>query len=89
MALGARADGVVRLIVREGMTVAVASILLGLVAAAALGRTLATLLYGIAPRDPRTLAGVAAILACVALVACLLPARRAARVDPIVALRDE
>jgi len=89
LALGARADGVVRLIVREGMTIAAAGIGAGLLAAVGLTRAVQSLVYGVAPRDPRTFAGVAGVLAAVALLACLLPARRASRVDPIVALRDE
>jgi putative ABC transport system permease protein len=89
IALGARREGVVRLIVKEGMTVAAIGIGTGLVGASALGRAVNSLVYGLAPRDPLTFAGVAAMLAFVALAASALPARRAARVDPIVALREE
>jgi putative ABC transport system permease protein len=89
IALGARADGVVRLIVKEGMVVAFAGIGAGLVAAIVLGRAVGSLVYGIAPRDPLTFAGVAAALALVALAACSVPAKRASRVDPMVALREE
>jgi len=89
IALGARADGVVRLVVKEGMGVALAGIGAGVVTAVALGQGIASLVYGIAPRDPLTFAGVAALLALVALAACSVPARRASRVDPIVALREE
>ena len=87
MALGAQRGNVVSLVVREGMLVAIAGIGAGLAASAALSRILATLLFGVRPRDPGTFALVAALLAVIALAACLLPARRAARVDPMVALR--
>jgi len=89
IALGARADGVVRLVVKEGMGVALAGIGAGVATAVALGQGISSLVYGIAPRDPLTFAGVAALLALVALAACSVPARRASRVDPIVALREE
>jgi len=89
IALGARREGVVRLIVKEGMTVAALGIAAGLIGASALGRAVNSLVYGLAPRDPLTFAGVATVLAIVALAASALPARRAARVDPIVALREE
>jgi putative ABC transport system permease protein len=69
--------------------VAVAGICAGLAGAYALSRLLATLLFGIQPRDPLTFGVVAALLSAVALAACLVPARRASRVDPIVALREE
>ena len=64
-------------------------LLLGLPLALGTGRLVAGLLYGVAPDDFATFAGVAFILACVALAACYIPARRAMRVDPMVALRDE
>ena len=89
IALGARAGSVVRLIVKEGMVVAFAGIGAGLVAAIVLGRAVGSLVYGIAPRDPLTFAGVAAALALVAFAACSVPAKRASRVDPMVALREE
>ena len=89
IALGAPAARVVRLIVGEGMTVALSGIGGGLVLSWLLSHVMSTLLYGLAPRDPMTLLGVAAALGLVALAACWLPAVRAARVDPIVTLRDE
>ena len=89
IALGARADGVVRLIVKEGMAVAIAGIVAGVVTAMVLGRAVSSLVYGIRPDDPLTFAAVATVLAVVALAACSLPARRAARVDPMIALREE
>jgi len=89
IALGARADGLVRLVVKEGMGVALAGIGAGVVTAVALGQAIGNLVYGIAPRDPLTFAGVAALLALVSLAACAIPATRASRVDPMVALREE
>jgi putative ABC transport system permease protein len=89
MALGAQQSGVLWWIAGQGMLVAIAGIGVGLASAYALSRLLATLLFGIQPRDPLTFSAVAALLSAVALAACLVPARRASRVDPIVALRDE
>jgi putative ABC transport system permease protein len=89
LALGGRAEQVVGLIVREGMFVSAAGIAAGIIGALILGQAVATLVYGVAPRDLRTLAGVAARLLAVAFAACWLPAQRAARVDPMIALRDE
>ena len=89
MALGARQSGVLFWIAGQGMMVAGAGIGIGLAGAYALSRLLATLLFGIQPRDPLTFAAVAALLSAVALTACLVPARRASRIDPIVALREE
>jgi putative ABC transport system permease protein len=89
MALGARQGEVVRMVVRQGMTVALAGIAAGLAAAYGLTRLIATLLYDVKPDDPATFLAVSIILAAAALLACSLPARRAARVDPIVALRYE
>jgi ABC-type antimicrobial peptide transport system permease subunit len=71
------------------MLVAIAGIGVGLAGAIALSRVLAALLYEIEPRDPLTFTAVAVLLSAVALTACLAPARRASRIDPIVALRDE
>ncbi len=89
MALGAQPSGVLRWIAGQGMLVAAAGIGLGLAGAYALSRVLASLLFDIQPRDSATFAVVAALLSAVAVAACLVPARRAARVDPMVALRDE
>jgi putative ABC transport system permease protein len=89
MAMGAQRGNVLRLVVREGMLVALAGIGVGLAAAMAINRVLASLLYGVPERDPATFAVVAASLAVVALAACASPGFRASKVDPIVALRHE
>jgi putative ABC transport system permease protein len=89
MALGAPRARVLRLVVGEGMSVAACGIAAGLIGAAALGRTLSTLVFDVRVHDPATYAAVAAVLAAVALAACSIPARRASLVDPLVALREE
>jgi predicted permease len=89
MALGAGRGEIFRLVVGQGMLLALVGLLLGLPLALGMGRAVAGLLYGVAPNDFTTFAGVAGILAAVALAACYIPARRAMGVDPIVALRHE
>jgi putative ABC transport system permease protein len=89
MALGAQPIGALSWIAGRGMLIAVAGIGVGLAGAIALSRVLAALLYEIEPRDPLTFTAVAVLLSAVALTACLAPARRASRSDPIVALREE
>jgi putative ABC transport system permease protein len=88
-ALGARASDVIRLVVFEGMSPALVGIAVGTVAALAAARALRTLVFGISPSDPLTLAAVAATLAAVALMASLVPAYRALRLDPVKVLRAE
>jgi macrolide transport system ATP-binding/permease protein len=89
MALGAHRGTVLRLVVADGMRLVAAGALLGLAGALAGGRWLESFLYGISSVDGMTYAGVALLLGLVALIACLIPARRAASVDPLVALRSE
>jgi predicted permease len=89
MALGARSIEILAMVVRRGMTLAAVGVAIGLLAAAGVTRVIASLLYGVTPFDPFTFVAVAAILACVALLACAVPAGRAARLNPITALRQE
>jgi predicted permease len=86
-AMGAQRRDVLRLVMREGAKIALFGIASGIAGALALTRMMASLLFEVKPTDPATFAGVAILLAVVALVACYIPARRATRVDPMVALR--
>jgi len=89
VALGAQQGAVVRLFVRQGLALTGAGLALGVVGAVALTRLMASMLYGVSPVDPPTFAAVAGGLGVVALLATYVPARRAARVDPVVALRSD
>ena len=89
MALGADRGRMLRVVLREGMTLAVFGIVLGLMLAYGMTRLLASLLFGVKANDPFAFAAVAGILAMVALVAAYIPARRATSIDPAIALRYE
>ena len=89
MALGAQRRDVLRLVLGEGARMALLGIGIGIAAALGLTRLMSKMLYGVSATDPLTFAGVAAILVFVALAACYIPARRAMRIDPMVALRYE
>jgi len=89
MALGANMGELLRMIIQQGLKLASTGIALGLLASLALTRLMSSLLFGVGASDPLTIAGVAALLAAVALLASCIPAWRATRVDPMVALRRE
>jgi putative ABC transport system permease protein len=89
IALGATSGNVLGLVVRQGMALVLIGVALGVVAALGVTRFMASLLFGVAPTDPLTFGGVALLLAAFALLSIDLPARRAARLDPTVALREE
>jgi putative ABC transport system permease protein len=89
LALGSSRGEIVGLVLKQGMRLAGIGMAGGLVAALALTRLMAGLLYGVRPADPTTLAEVALLLGGIALLACYIPARRATAVDPVVALRCE
>src|SRR5207248_3287222 len=88
-ALGAQAADVLRLVVKQGMTPVIIGLVVGLAAALALGRLLTAQLYGVSAHNPALLAATSVMFAIVALLACLIPARRASLVNPIEALRAE
>jgi putative ABC transport system permease protein len=89
MALGANRLDVLKLVVKQGMSWVGVGILVGLLGAVALTRVMSSLLFEVTPKDPLTFTSVALFLAFVAFVACYIPARRATRVDPLIALRYE
>ena len=88
-ALGAQQGDVLRIVVGQGLALAALGAALGIAVAAGVTRYIQSFLYGVRPTDPGTFAGVGIVLAMVALAACYLPARRAMKVDPMVALRYE
>jgi ABC-type antimicrobial peptide transport system permease subunit len=88
-ALGASRGSILVLVIRQGMTLTVFGMLVGLIGAVAATHAIAALLFGISRLDPITYAGVTALLICVSAVACFIPARRAASVNPVEALRAE
>jgi putative ABC transport system permease protein len=89
MALGAQRGDVLKMIVGQGAKMALLGVAFGIAAALALTRLMSGMLFGVTPTDPLTFFAVAALLVAVALLACYIPARRASRVDPVVALRYE
>ncbi|MCU1384495.1 MAG: hypothetical protein JWL71_3192 [Acidobacteria bacterium] len=89
MALGASRGAVLRMILGQGLRLTLAGVVVGLAAAFGMNRLLASLLFGVRPTDPATIAAVVLLISVVALVACYLPARVATRVDPMIVLRDE
>jgi len=89
VALGASRGNVLLLIMRQGMSLALIGLVIGLVVGFAAAQLLVKVLFGVSPGDPLTFAGVTILLALVAALACYVPARRATKVDPIVALRYE
>jgi putative ABC transport system permease protein len=89
MALGADRQSVLRMVLRQGLTLTAIGLAAGIAASLLVNRALASLLFNVRPNDPATLAGVAGLIAAVALCACLIPARSATRVDPLVVLRQD
>jgi len=89
VALGASTAGIVRLVLRQGLSLSAMGIAGGVVGALALARLTGSLLFGVSPTDPTTYVAVGAVILLVALLACLIPAQRAIRVDPLVAIRNE
>ena len=89
VALGSSKAAILRLVLREGFELVVIGLVLGIVGAVSMQKAVASEIYGVRALDPLVLVSVMAVLAIVALAACAVPARRAVRVDPIIALRSE
>jgi predicted permease len=89
LALGAERRAIVRMVLRQGVALVLIGTMIGLACAVGVSRSMAGVLYGVRPLDPPTFAGVAGLLIAVAVIACYIPARRATRVDPMVALRNQ
>ena len=88
LAMGAQKSNILKMVLRRGLTLTAAGVGMGVAGALIVSHLMSGLLYGVSPTDLPTFAGVTLILSIVALAACLVPARRAMRVDPIVALRE-
>ncbi len=89
LALGASGERVLREVLSRGVRLIVLAVVIGLAGAVAMGRLTTAVLFGVTPTNPAALAGAASVLALIAIAATYLPARRAARVDPVVALAEE
>jgi ABC-type antimicrobial peptide transport system permease subunit len=89
MAIGANRSSILRLVVGEGLRLAIAGVAVGVIASLMMARLLSSLLFGVSPADPLTFSAIVLLLVLVTLAACFIPARRAMRVDPVTALRYE
>jgi ABC-type antimicrobial peptide transport system permease subunit len=89
MAMGASSGQILEMVLKEGLTMTVIGLVVGFALSLACGKALGSMLFGVTPTDKLTYGGVFGLLAIVSLIACYLPARRAARIDPILALRQE